>query len=325
MIKVHFTYQHVDTPWGGANNFIRAIKTELAHDYRFEYTDTVDAPCDIVFMNQLGKGPGGKGQRYKLAQVRRWKAEGRRIVVRAVNLNCHAFRMGLRNMTLGWLQDRQTIALLNLADFVIFQSAYQREFFLHAGYNGAQYRIIHNGASRFFWVDSPCAQTLDGHLRLVSSTASARATKRHDLIAKISLCDGVEVMHLGAWPEGLPSARVHLLGMQPRDEMLKTLVHAHFFLHPALNDPCPNAVFEALCAGLPVIYNSGIGSSSEIIGQCGLPLDESNLSNTVQQARSRYGELNNQVLQNRPRFAIDTAIVGYRDIFLQLSNIPLAR
>ena len=325
MIRVHFTYRHVDKPWGGANNFIRAIKTELAHDDRFEYTDTVDPLCDIVFMNQLGKGPGGNGQRYKLAQVRRWKVEGRSIVVRAINLNCHAFRMGLRNMTLGWLHDRQTIALLNLADFVIFQSAYQREFFLLAGYKGVQNRVIHNGASRFFWVDSPCAQTLDGQIRLVSSTASARETKRHDLIAKISLCDGVEVMHLGAWPEGLPSARVHLLGMQAREEMLKTLAPAHFFLHPALNDPCPNAVFEALCAGLPIIYNPGPGSSTEIIGQCGLPLDEPNLSITVQQARSRYGELRDQVLQNRHRFAIETATVGYRDIFLQLANNTLAR
>jgi glycosyltransferase involved in cell wall biosynthesis len=324
MIRVHFTYRHVDKPWGGANNFIRAIKTELAHDDRFALTDTVDPLCDVVFMNQLCKGPGGNGQRYTLAQVRRWKAEGRAIVVRAINLNWHAFRIGLRNMTLGWLQDRQTIALLNLADFVIFQSVYQREFFLRAGYKGAQNCVIHNGASRFFWVDRPCAQALDGQIRLVSSTASARSSKRHDLIAKISLCEGVEVTHLGAWPEGLPSARVHLLGMQPREQMLKTVVHAHFFLHPALNDPCPNAVFEALCAGLPVIYNSGPGSSTEIIGQCGLPLDEPNLSNTVQQARSRYGELRSHVLQNRQRFAIDTATAGYRDVFLQLTNNILA-
>ncbi len=325
MIRVHFTYRHVDTAWGGANNFIRAINTELAHDDRFEYTDTVEAPCDIVFMNQLGKGPGGNGQRYKLAQVRRWKAEGRRIVVRAVNLNRHAFRMGLRNMTLGWLQDRQTIALLNLADVVIFQSAYQREFFLRAGYKEAQNRIIHNGASRFFWVDSPCAQSLDGRIRFVSSTASARETKRHDLIAKISMCDGVEVMHLGAWPEGLPSARVRLLGMQPREEMLKTLSQAHFFLHPALYDPCPNAVFEALCAGLPVIYNPGPGSSTEIVGYCGLPLDENNLANTAREARSRYSELRDLVLKNRHRFAIDTATSSYRDVFLQLATPPFAK
>jgi glycosyltransferase involved in cell wall biosynthesis len=320
MIKVHFTYRHVEKPWGGANNFIRAIKTELAQDDRFEFTDSVDAPCDIVFMNQLGKGPGGNGQRYKLAQVRRWKAEGRGIIVRAVNLNRHAFRMGLGNMTFGWLQDHQTIALLNLADVVIFQSAYQREFFLSAGYKEAKNCVIHNGASRFFWVDNPCSQSLDGQIRLVSSTASARETKRHDLIAKISLCEGVEVTHLGAWPEGIPLGKVRLLGMQSREGMLKTLAQAHFFLHPALNDPCPNAVFEALCAGLPVIYNPGPGSSTEIVGYCGLPLDERNLAKTTREARSQYNELRNEVLKNRHRFSIEFATLGYCDVFLQLAK-----
>ena len=320
MIRVHLTYKHVDKPWGGANNFIRAIKDELALDDRFEYTDAVDHPCDIVFMNQLGKGPGGDGQRYKLAEVRRWKAEGRRIVARAVNLNHHAFRMGLRNMTLGWLQDRQTIALLNLADVVIFQSAYQRDFFLRAGYQGGQNCVIHNGASRFFWVDNPLPHSLHCPIRLVSSTASSRQTKRHDLIAKISRCNCVEVAHLGAWPEGICSGQVRLLGMQSHEEMLKTLAQAHFFLHPALNDPCPNAVFEAICAGLPVIYNPGPGSSSELVGHCGLPLNESNPSSTITEARLRYIDLRNEVLKNRHRFTIQYATSCYRDVFLQVAN-----
>lgn len=301
------------------------MKAELARDERFECVDVIDGSCNIVFMNQLGMGPGGNGRRYKLGQIRRWKAEGRRIVVRAVNLNRHAFHMGLRNMTVGWFQDCQTISLLNLADVVIFQSAYQREFFLRAGYKEAENYIIHNGASRSFWVNNPYEHPLDGSLRLVSSTASARESKRHDLIAKISMCGGVDVVHLGAWPEGLPSGRVRLIGMQPSERMLQTLMQAHFFLHPALKDPCPNAVFEALCTGLPVIYNPGPGSSTEIVGNCGLPLDEYDLENTVRQARSRYSELRHRVLKKRHRFAIDAATAGYRDIFVQLAEKTTVR
>jgi len=318
MIRIHFTYRHIDKAWGGANNFIRSLRDELAQDDRFKFTDTIEAPSDIMFMNQLGQGPGGDGKRYRLKQVRRWKAEGRRIIVRAVNLNRHAFRLGLRNLTIGWLQDRQTIGLLNLADFVIFQSEYQRDFFLHAGYSGAYSSVIHNGAAQQFWKESPSAQPLNTELRLVSSTASDRNSKRHDLIAKISLCDGVSVTHLGAWPKGLSSARVRLLGMQPREEMVKVLTEAHYFLHPALNDPCPNAVFEAVCAGLPVIYNGGPGSSTEIIGPCGLPLNECDLASTLLQARLKYDELRDQVLINRHRFSIDTATSRYHDVFLQI-------
>lgn len=322
MIRIHFTYRHVEKPWGGANNFIRALSNELALDDHFEFTDTIDAPCDIVFMNQLGQGPGGDGKRYTLTDVRKWQAQGRRIVVRAVNLNWHAFKLGPRNLTLGWWQDRQTVALLNLADSVIFQSGYQRDFFVKAGYRGKQNTVIHNGASHAFWIDNPIAQPIAGSLRLVSSTASPRESKRHDLIARLSLCEGVEVMHLGAWPSTLPSQRVRLLGTVLREDMLKVFAGAHYFLHPAIHDPCPNAVFEAMCSGVPVIYNPGPGSSTEIIGLCGLPLDEDDLDSTVQAARLRYSEMRGKVLQNRRGFSIDVAMSAYRDVFLSLIEIP---
>ncbi len=100
---------------------------------------------------------------------------------------------------------------------------------------------------------------------------------------------------------------------------------AHFFLHPALKDPCPNAVFEALCTGLPVIYNPGPGSSTEIVGDCGLPLDEGDLKSTTRLARLRYHELRDQVIKNRHRFAIDAATSGYRNIFAELAKETIVK
>lgn len=325
MIRIHFTYLHVDKPWGGANNFIRALHNELATDRRIEMIDTIDAPCDVVFMNQLGQGPGGGGKRYTPEDVRKWQAQGRRIVVRAVNLNWHAFKLGPRNLTIGWWQDRQTIKLLNLADWVIFQSEYQQSFFVKAGYRGKRSTVIHNGASQPFWAEDPVAPPLADQLRLVSSTASPRETKRHDLIVKLSLCEGVEVMHLGAWPSALPSQQVRLIGTLSREDMVNVFAGAHYFLHPAIHDPCPNAVFEAVCAGLPVIYNPGPGSSTEIVGTCGLPIDEDNLASTVQAAKLRYSELRGQVLQDRRQFSIGVAMPAYRDIFLNLVKVPQTR
>lgn len=315
MIRIHFTYRHVDKPWGGANNFIRALRAELQGSGRFVITDSLEEPCDVLFMNQLGTGPGGGGRMLTLSEVKRLRAQGRKLVVRAVNLNWHAFRLGPRNLTLGWWRDRQTVALLNLADVAIFQSEYQRGFFRQAGYRGRHSEVIHNGAPPQFWVESPAAPALDGPLRLVSSTASPRESKRHDLIARLSELDGVEIHHLGAWPEGLPSARVRLLGMQPREKMLEVMAGCHYFLHTAIKDPCPNAVFEAVCAGLPVIYNPGPGSSTEIVGPCGLALDEADLSGTVSQARRRLGELRSTVLLHRARYAIGHAASRYRDVF----------
>jgi len=315
MIKIHFTYRHVDTPWGGANNFIRALRQDLQKNSEFTLIDSSDKPCDVVFMNQLSTGPAGNGKILSINQLRQFRDQGRKLVVRAVNLNLHAFCLGPRNLIQGWWNDRKSITLLNLADVAIFQSEYQLEFFKRAGYSGIKSLVIHNGAPPEFWIPRPVIAPQTGPLRLISSTASPRKTKCHDIIARISECDGVEILHMGAWPEGLPTRKVRLLGMLPRERMIEAMATAHFFLHTAIKDPCPNAIFEAVCAGLPVIYNPGPGSSREIVNLCGLPLDENDLQNTINQARWHINDLHSTVLANRSRFTIETASARYRQVF----------
>jgi hypothetical protein len=331
VIRVHFSYRHVDKPWGGANNFIRALHDDLRSNDRFRIVGSMDDDCDILFMNQLAAGPGGDGKPISLRRVRELalrpsgnqghaSAHRRKLVVRAVNLNRHAFPLGPRNLTVGWWQDRRTVALLNMADAAIFQSAYQREFFIKAGYRQGNDVVIHNGAADSFWMHLPVHAPLGERLRLISSTASPRASKRHDLIARLSLVTGVEVSHLGAWPEGLDPAKVRLLGMQTREQMIAALSEHHVFLHPAVKDPCPNTVFEAVSAGLPVLYHPGPGSSAEIVGPCGLGLDESDLAATVARVRSELPALRAAVLAERQRFAIGHAAVRYREVFERVAQ-----
>ena len=315
MIKIHFTYLSVDKPWGGANNFIRALRKELQGNGNFTFTNSLEEPCDVVFMNQLGTGPAGNGRMLSIKQAKKIRDQGRKLVVRAVNLNWHAFRLGPRNLIQGWWRDHQTIALLNLADVAIFQSEYQLQFFVDAGYRGSINKVIHNGAPQEFWIEQLDSALRSGPIRLISSTASPRKTKRHDLIARISECDCVEILHMGAWPEGLPSRRVKLLGMLPHEQMAATMATCDFFLHTAIKDPCPNAVFEALCSGLPVIYNPGPGSSKEIVGPCGIALDEANLPATLVQASLRLEELRGVVASHRERFSIGYAAARYREVF----------
>jgi glycosyltransferase involved in cell wall biosynthesis len=325
VIRIHFGYKHVERPWGGANNFVRALHAHLAASGEFTITDAIEDECDILFMNELGMGPARGSKRWPLGKIKRFvhgswwrRPSARRLVVRAVNLHVHAFRMGLRNRVLGRLRDAAVVRLLNAADMVIFQSRYQREFFRAAGYAGRRDSVIHNGADRRFWVERPLHPALGEVLRLVSSTASPRETKRHDLIARLSTIPGVEISHLGAWPSNLDPKNVQMLGLLPHDGMLEAFSNAHFLLHPAIKDPCPNAVFEAICAGLPVIYNPGPGSSREIVGENGLALDETNLTASMDLARSLLASLRANVLRHRGQYRVDHAGARYQDVFKQL-------
>jgi glycosyltransferase involved in cell wall biosynthesis len=323
MINIHFTYRHVEKPWGGANNFIRALRGLLVADGGYRFMESIDDECDVMFMNQLGTGPGNGRGRHRLGDVRRViGGDGRQVIVRAVNLNRHAFPMGPRNIMFGTLEDRATISLLNMADKVIFQSAYQASVFAAAGYRGGNAHVVHNGADLSFWNEGVPMKLGAGALRIVSATASDRATKRHDMIARASLLQGVEVLHCGAWPKGVNSANVHLLGTLTRFEMAKLYAGAHLFMHPAVKDPCPNAIFEAVCAGLPVLYNPGPGSSREIVGECGMALDEDALENTLHEARQRLGNLQEIVRDQRLYYRIDRAVAEYAAVFRSVFQQP---
>lgn len=320
-MRVHITYRTTDAPWGGANNFIRALKAHLRAAGDVTLVDAPDGPLDVVFMNQLGQGPGADGRKLKLRAVDRLRERtGAAFVVRAVNLNRHAFRLGPRNLVRGWLEDRATIALLERADLAVFQSAYQREVFVRAGYRGGRSIIVHNGASPAFWI-TPTAvpPAADEPLRIVSAGTSDRASKRHDIIAAVSRLPGVEALHFGAWPERVDRGSVTLLGKRDHAAMAELYAGAHLFLHPAEKDPCPNAVFEAVCAGLPVLYNPARGSSREIVGDNGLALDLDDLATSVAQARRGLPELRARVLRARAHYRVERAAGAYLDAFRSIA------
>ncbi|HUP41540.1 MAG TPA: glycosyltransferase [Vicinamibacterales bacterium] len=338
MIRIHVGYQPTASPWGGANNFMRALRNELLREGGFALTDSMGADCDILFMNQLTVGPGQRTSFRRVRRFRRGERTGfdwlrRRIpprasslVVRAVNLNSHAFTMGIRNAIIGRLRDAEVLKVLDLADLVVFQSQYQRSVFVDKGYAGSRNTVIHNGADPAFWVDDIARRPSDGILRIGSSTASPRASKRHDLIAALSEVPGVEVMHFGNWPAAVDVRRVRRYGMVSREKMTEVYATCDYFFHPALRDPCPNAVFEAVCSGLPVIYNPGPGSSAEIVGTNGLPMDETDLAATIERARSLLAPLKLTVLKNRADYTVHRAARQYREAFeMVAADLGLAK
>jgi glycosyltransferase involved in cell wall biosynthesis len=326
-IRIHIGYRTTDAPWGGANNFMRALRRELADSGRYSLTESMDLDCDILFMSQLSTGPGSRVAFDRIRRLREGRAtlsqllrghrpaKARRLVVRAVNLNRHAFRMGPRNLVFGTRLDREAVKLVNFADFVIFQSAYQRSFFLEQGYVGEQNAVIHNGADAAFWADRVSNRSGRTVLRIVSATASARPSKRHDLIARLSELADVEVWHFGNWPQGVDPRRVQRHGMMPREQMAEAYAQCDLFFHPAVRDPCPNAIFEAVCSGLPVLFNGGTGSSGEIVQGNGLPIDEANLAETVARARALLPELKDAVMRNRDYYTVRRAARQYCEVF----------
>jgi len=180
-----------------------------------------------------------------------------------------------------------------MADFVISKVPSKKVSSNGLGYHGKNNTIIHNGAAPVFLSVPGGAKRLEAgdDLILVSSAMATDKIKRQDLIAAISLVPGVKIIHSGVWPDVWTRARSSCEVFFPMTKWLDFYERGHYFLHPAVRDVCPNSLIEGLCAGLPVIYNSGPGSGGELGGKFGISLNENDLPCTVAQAREGYVQL----------------------------------
>ena len=318
-MKILCTYKPTEQPWGGANTFLRALYSEWEKSGAELTFDRDSNDFDILFMNQLSIGRGNGGGYLSIPDVEALRAKNPQapLIVRLVNLRHHSNPSLLYRFKADYSKDRDTIELANMADHVIFQSHYQKGFFENKGASPKNWTVIHNGASESFldFNRTPPELPNDAKMVIISSSFSKRATKRHDLISRLSLCEKAEIHHMGAWPDNIPVNNVDLCGVLEHEDMLSLFKKAHYFLHPAVKDPCPNSMIEALCAGLPVIYNPGIGSGTELGKDYGIALNEKNLDETLSSARTQYDRLIEKLQKDRSGFSINHVAKSYLDVF----------
>jgi glycosyltransferase involved in cell wall biosynthesis len=317
MIKIYSTYKTINQRSGGANNFILSLKKYFKKSGKFKFVSSINQEWAVLFMNQLWTGPGGDKKYMTISGVENLmtshikNSTKPKLVVRAVSLNLISFSLGIRNLIFGLWKDKQLIKLLNIADLVIFQSEYQKNIFIKAGYKNKNFEIIHNGASRVFWLNKKSKNKKLHKIRLVSMTASERKTKKHDLIAKLSIDNNFEIIHIGRWPKSVNAKNVILKGELDIQRIKKIFSNSDYFFHPAIHDPCPNVIFEAICSGLPVIYNIGPGSSKEIVGICGFGFNEKYIFQISNIARDMLSQLQENVFRERHKYLIDYSAKKY--------------
>lgn len=102
---------------------------------------------------------------------------------------------------------------------------------------------------------------------------------------------------------------------------------ADAFIHARAGDWCPNAVVEALCAGLPGVVNS-LGGTSELLGEAGVEFDEHDIgkaSRAVVELIENYQQYKNKVAERTQILDIDFVARRYVDVLKQPVSRRLAR
>src|SRR5579864_7322478 len=113
-LRLCFSYMHTDVPSDGSNSFARALRGQLSRTQGLAIVDDVRGDYDVLFMNQLSRGPENP---HNLSEIRGVLRAGkhRKLVVRAINLNRNCEYGGTIHSLLRNVRDLAILKLLKMA------------------------------------------------------------------------------------------------------------------------------------------------------------------------------------------------------------------
>jgi glycosyltransferase involved in cell wall biosynthesis len=308
-MKVLIKVDLVDTPWGGGNQFLKALYKSLARKGIDVTTDPLPEDYDVVLLNSFNSGD--------VSRIDAWREKGIRIIHRIDGPT-----QLVRGVDRG--EDRGLWELNKKCDHTIFQSEWSAKENKKLGWGEGPYSVIYNAVDGdiFEWQD----KELPEHPLLVGSSWSNNPNKGLEFWRNLDV-------YLGVLPQPHPFS-VAFVGrinytfqnikhIQPlkSDDLARFYKDCHIYIHPTRNEPCSNALIEAQACGLPAIYLdsnqfaffSG-GSNREVVGGGGIAIDNW----TVGSFLKAYYQLEAQydsIVQRIETKLIDTVTEKYLEVF----------
>lgn len=263
--KIHIAFDFKEGPWGGGNQFLQSLRTELRA--RGRYAETV-GDAQVVVVNS-----------FQIEQFRRLRelfvAKLKSKDVAVLHRLDGPFQL-VRGS--GALEDRHVFRINHfVADGTIFQSQWSMLNNIELGLEEPEHFIVVLNATDKPAKDGEVGLRLDKvspeRIKIVTTSWSSNVNKGHqDLnwLAENLDPDRFSITIIGNTV--LNNPRVSHIPPLPRAELMEELLHYDIFLFPARNEPCSNALTEALAVGLPAIYFKG-GANAEIVKGGGLPYE----------------------------------------------------
>ncbi len=258
--KIHILYNFQKGPWGGGNQFLKALKGEF--EKREIHGENLELANCILFNSYQNLS-----ETVKL----KIKYPDKRFIHRLGPIfHLHRGR--------AWkIIDKLVIKVSNkIADAVIFQSQWSFDENVKLGFNKDKiYCIINNACEeKIFNKNSKAKFDKDKKIRLIASSWSANWNKGFDIYKYLDEnldFAKYEMTFIGNSPIKFKNIK-HIKPL-PSKKLAKELKKHDIFISGVKDDACSNSVLEALACGLPVIaLNSG--GNAEIIKSGGKLFDK---------------------------------------------------
>jgi glycosyltransferase involved in cell wall biosynthesis len=168
----------------------------------------------------------------------------------------------------------ERISKLNgeLAQATVFQSRYSLEKHLELGYELRDPVVIPNTVDPEIFFAPEEREPLEGRkVRLIATSWSDNVRKGAESFAWLDAnldWSRYELTFVGR--SAVPFEHIQRVGPLVSEEVARLLRRHDVYIAASRDDPCSNAVLEALACGVPVAYLAS-GGHPELVGQGGLP------------------------------------------------------
>ncbi len=250
-------HDYTPPPSGGGNQFVSALTGELEHRGL------------VVEANQISRGTRAclfNSFNFDFARLRRFARDDVRMVHR-VDGPIGVYR-GFDDGT-----DRRIRAVNDeLADATVLQSRYSLEKHRELGIDLAAPIVIPNAVDPAIFRPPEGREPLVGRpVRLIASSWSDNPRKGSDTIAWLDRnldARRFEMTFVGRTQTRLD--RIRAVGPVGSEEVANLLRRHDVYIAASYDDPCSNALLEALACGLPAVFRAS-GGHPELVREAGLP------------------------------------------------------
>ena len=253
-------HEFAPSPAGGGHQFLRALVGEFERRGLVVEAGTISRGTPVCLFNSFN---------FDFRRLRRFARRGARMVHR-VDGPIGAYR-GFDDGT------DARIAEVNaaLASATIFQSEFSLAKHRELGFELREPVVIPNAVDPAIFHPPTSRDPLAGRrVRLIASSWSDNPRKGAETLAWLDRNldpDRFELTFAGRPPAAFERFRV--VGPLESSALADLLRTQDAYIAPSRDDPCSNALLEALACGLPAAYRES-GGHPELVGEGGLPFRE---------------------------------------------------
>jgi len=276
--KIHILYKFREAAWGGGNQFLKALREYFMK--KGVYTENLE-DAEVILFNAYPFG-----SEYFFDSIFKIKIKyPNKILIHRVDGPVSYVRGKDR------LVDEITYMFNKFcADGTIFQSNWCRTKNFELGMRKNKFgTIIMNAPDPEIFYPPKNKVRGEGKIKLIATSWAPNLRKGFDIYKYL---DGnldfnrYEMTFVGRSP--IKFERVKYVPPQPSERLAEILRKHDIFIIASINDPCSNALIEALHCGLPVVARND-GGHPEIVSEAGgLFEDEGDVLDAIDKVAQNY-------------------------------------